>query len=297
MIVCGRDKDAFAKTRESVQVRERSSGFRFSRGPALRLAAVLFGILLVVAAARGAETLPPAPRDHFNDHAGMVSPQVANRLNTQLTEFERETSNQIVVAIYPKMQSDSSIEDYTVRVAQSWKVGTAERRNGAVLFVFRDDRSLFIQVGYGLEGVLPDARCKQIIENEITPRFRSGDFEGGIAAGVQAILASIRGEYQGTGATVADRENRTQGGGGLPSGIIGFIILILIMRGVFGNRRNTVYTPLGRRAMWNFPGSRGGFGGGNWGGGSWGGGGSSGGGGSFSGGGGSFGGGGAGGRW
>jgi uncharacterized protein len=256
-----------------------------------RLRWAFVALVAFVASAFGAETIPAAPRDHFNDYAGMVSPQVATRLNAQLTEFERETSNQVVVAIFPKMQSASSIEDYTVRVAQAWKVGTAERRNGAVLFVFRDDRSLYIQVGYGLEGVLPDARCKQIIENEITPRFRSGDFEAGITAGVQAMLASIRGEYQGSGTTVQDRKQGEGGRGGFPGGIIFFIIVILVMLSNFRNRRNMVYTPQGRRGMWMFPGDRGGWGGGGWGGGS------SGGGGSFSGGGGSFGGGGAGGRW
>src|SRR5206468_709072 len=109
-----------------------------------------------------AEVIPPPPRDHFNDYAGIVATPVARQLEAELTQFERDTSNQVLVAIYPRMQTDSSIEDYTVRVAQSWKVGTQEKKNGAVLFIFSQDRKLFIQVGYGLEGALPDARCKQI---------------------------------------------------------------------------------------------------------------------------------------
>jgi uncharacterized protein len=250
---------------------------------------MLLPLCLLVMAGKlsAAEVIPPEPRDHFNDEAGLVSPEVARRLNDELTQFERDTSNQIVVAIYPRMQSDSSIEDYTVRVAQSWGVGQKDRRNGAVLFIFQQDRSLFIQVGYGLEGVLPDARCKQIIENEITPRFRNGDFEGGVVAGVRAILASIRGEYQGTGSTVRDAER--QPSGGLKGWMIGAIIIVIILQSIFGRRRNMLYSPRGRRGMPLFPG-------GGWGGGS-GGGRFGGGGGSFSGGGGSFGGGGAGGRW
>lgn len=244
----------------------------------------------------GAEVIPATPQNHFNDYAGMVSPAIAQQLNGQLTEFERETSNQIVVAIYPRMQSDSSIEDYTVRVAQAWGVGQKDRKNGAVLFIFKDDRAMFIQVGYGLEGVLPDARCKQIIENEITPRFRAGDFQGGVSAGVQAILASIRGEYRGSGQTVRDAQQTRDGRRGIPGGFLLVIFVLIVLRAIFGNRRNSVYSRMGRRGIWMFPGSGGGWGGGGWSGGG-GGSSSSGGGGSFSGGGGSFGGGGAGGRW
>jgi uncharacterized protein len=235
----------------------------------------------------GAEVIPSAPRDHFNDYAAVVSGDVGRRLNQQLADFERETSNQILVVIYPKMESASSIEDYTVRVAQAWGVGQRDRKNGAVLFIFQQDRALYIQVGYGLEGVLPDARCKQIIENEITPRFRAGDFDGGVSAGVAAILASVRGEYVGTGRTNADA--RGEGGGrGLSGTMITAIVIMIILRSIFGSRRNTVYSRTGRRSMWGVPGMGGGWGGGGGGGRS---------GGSFSGGGGSFGGGGAGGRW
>ena len=247
----------------------------------------LLGVLLTfVAGARAAETIPPAPRDHFNDYARIVDAGAARQLNDELAQFERETSNQIVVAIFSRMQSDSSIEDYTVRVAQAWGVGQREKKNGAVLFIFSADRKLFIQVGYGLEGVLPDALCKQIVANEITPRFRAGDFTGGVTAGVHAMLAATRGEYRGTGRTVAD--GRDPGG----SGFGGFVVIIILMiafsafRSLF--RRNAVYTRRGRVVPWI---STGGWGGGSSSG--W----SGGGGGSFSGGGGSFGGGGAGGSW
>ncbi|MDB6170364.1 MAG: hypothetical protein JWM88_3228 [Verrucomicrobia bacterium] len=235
-------------------------------------------------ALRAAEVIPPAPRNHFNDYAGIVRTDTAAQLEAELTQFERDTSNQILVAIYPHLQSDSSIEDYTVRVAQAWKAGRQDRKNGAVLFVFSQDRKLFIQVGYGLEGVLPDARCKQIVENEITPRFRAGDFTGGVAAGVHAMLASVRGEYQGTGKTVADTA-RTRSGG-LPPGLIFAAIVVVIIASSLRRRRSFGYSRGGRF----FPV----YTGGNWGGGGRSGGG---GGGSFSGGGGGFGGGGAGGSW
>ena len=124
-------------------------------------------IALLCGGARTAEVLPPAPRDHFNDYAGIIAPGKAQALNEELAQFERTTSNQILVAIFPRMQTDSSIEDYTVRLFQAWGAGQKDRKNGAVLFVFSQDRKIRIVTGYGLEGVLPDALCKQIIETEL----------------------------------------------------------------------------------------------------------------------------------
>ena len=252
-------------------------------------------LLVLTANARAAEVIPPPPQNHFNDYARIVRPEVAAQLNRELEQFERTTSNQIIVAIYPRLQSASSVEDYTVRVAQAWRVGQKERKNGAVLFLFQESRDIRIQVGYGLEGVLPDALCKQIIENELVPRFRAGDFNAGLTAGVRALIAATNGEYRGTGRTARDGRGKNTGGG---MGGIGFVIFVLILVTLArsSSRRNVVYGRQGRRSVW---GGSGPWGGGGWGGGGWSGGGGSsrGGGGTFSGGGGSFGGGGAGGKW
>jgi uncharacterized protein len=187
------------------------------------------------------------------------------------------------------MQSDSSIEEYTVRVAQSWKAGQQGRDNGAVLFVFIQDRKMYLQVGYGLEGAIPDATGKRIIDNEITPRFKAGDYNGGLSAGVVAILAAAKGEYKGTGQTAADQQR------GSPWVIVLIIVLVLflVLRAI---KFPTLRTGLGGIVLGSGGYSRGG---GGWSGGSFGGGagGFGGGGGGFSGGGGSFGGGGAGGSW
>jgi uncharacterized protein len=243
----------------------------------------LLGALLL-SQLRAAEVIPPAPRDHFNDYAGLVPAGTAQALDAQLTQFERETSNQLLVVVYPHLQSDSSIEDYTVRVAQAWHVGLKDKKNGAVLFIFSEDHKLYVQVGYGLEGVLPDALCKQIIENEITPRFRQRDFTGGIQAGVTALISATRGEYHGTGRSVAEGRQRNDHGLG-PVGIA-VLAFFLVVWSVIRRRSSTVYGRNGRVITY-----------GGWGGGGSFGGGSGGGGGSFSGGGGSFGGGGAGGSW
>ena len=233
-----------------------------------------------------AERIPPVPDRYFNDYAHVVSQDSSNRLNRTLEQFERDTSNQILVVVYPKMESDSSIEDYTVRVAQAWKVGQKLKNNGAVLFVFIQDRKMFLQVGYGLEGALPDVTAKRIIENEIRPRFKAGDYAGGLTAGVSAIMAATKGEYKGNGATGGQQKGTSIGAVGI---IIFFVLLAFIM--LAARRRSYRY------GGWMMGG--GGFSGGGWGGGSWGGGGGGGGrgGGGFSSGGGGFGGGGAGGSW
>lgn len=149
-----------------------------------------------------AEVVPPKPGAYFNDYAGVVSQEAAQRFNQQLAQFERETSNQVVVAIFPKMQSDDDVAAYAQRVAQSWGVGQKDKRNGVVLFVFVDDRRTSIQVGYGLEGALPDVTAFDIRANHINPHFRKGDYEGGLAEGIDSILKAIRGEYTASPRTV-----------------------------------------------------------------------------------------------
>src|SRR6266496_5081341 len=153
--------------------------------------ALLIFIALLAINSRAAEVIPPKPDRYFNDYAGVVSKEAAYRFNEQLARFERETSDQVVVAVFPKMQSDSDIADYTQRVAQAWGVGQKERRNGVVLFVFVQDRKMFIQVGYGLEGALPDITAFDIAEYRIKPHFRSDDYEGGIASGIDSIFKAI----------------------------------------------------------------------------------------------------------
>ena len=261
----------------------KGSGFRAAKtGDAWSGATALISGLVIIFLTLplfAAEVIPPAPAKYFNDYANVVRTDTADHLNVALESCEKETSSQIVVAVFPKMQSDSSIEDYTVRVARSWKAGQKDVNNGVVLFVFIEDRKMYIQVGYGLEGKLPDALCKRIIEDEIKPHFKAGDYTAGLTAGVQSLIEAARGEYKGTGRTVA------QGRGQTPPPLAVFIIVLFIIIFVLaiGGRR---------RSRWGGGGWIIGGGGGVWsgGGGGWSGGG-------FSGGGGSFGGGGAGGSW
>ncbi len=235
---------------------------------------------LTSVAVTATEVMPSRPEHYFNDYAGVVSPATAQNLNQTLDDFERKTSSQIVVAVFPKMQSDSSLEDYAHRIFESWQIGQKSKNNGALLVVFVQDHRLRIEVGYGLEGALTDALSKRIIEEQIAPNFRKGDYNTGLTAGVTAILQATRGEYKGTGRTAHDRDDH----GSNIFTLIFVIIFVLIFLSNF--RRGRVYSR-GGSSVWIWP--SGGGGGGGWS--------SGGGGGGFSGGGGSSGGGGASGSW
>ena len=242
---------------------------------------LLFGANLL----RAAETIPPKSAGYFNDYAGVVSKEAALRFNEQLAQFERETSNQIIVAVWSKFPSASSLDDFAQRTYQVWQPGQKGKNNGAILFVFVDDHKMRIQTGYGLEGALPDITCDEIIRNEIAPHFKAGDYEKGFAQGIDAIIKAVRGEYKGAGKTVLEKNNKARGGLGLLGFIIFFFILMMALR-VARSRGGYRYSSGGGPFF-------GGWSGGGWSGSSSSGGGFSG----FSGGGGSSGGGGASGSW
>ena len=149
-------------------------------------------LFLLAPALSNALDVPPL-RGRVNDYAKLLSQERALALEAQLEKFEQETGHQIAVLTIPSLEGDS-LEDFSIRVAETWKIGKKGFDNGAILLVARDDRKLRIEVGYGLEGVLPDAIASRIIREVITPRFRSGDYAGGIDGGVNAILKVARGE-------------------------------------------------------------------------------------------------------
>ena len=243
---------------------------------------IIITLTFVAVTSHAAEVMPPKPDRYFNDYASVVSKEAALRFNEQLAQFERETSDQVVVVVFPKMQSDSSIEDYTQRVAQAWGVGQKEQRSGVVLFVFKDDRKMYIQVGYGLEGALPDVTAFDITEYHIKPQFRNNNYEGGLATGIDLICKAIRGEYKGRGQTDLERHRGTSG----PFGFLLFLlVLIIFLIASRGWRRGYGYSSFGGPFIggWSSGGGGGSSGGGGFSG--------------FSGGGGSFGGGGAGSSW
>lgn len=248
------------------------------------LLAALLGWLLLGVPVWGAEVIPPRPARYFNDFALAVSKATAEKLNGELETLEKTDTSQIIAVVYSKMTSASSVEDFTYRTAQAWGFGQKGKNNGAVLFVFIQEHKIYIQVGYGLEGVLTDALCRQIIETEIKPKFRVNDFDGGLTAGVEALIGAAKGEYKGTGKTNAQTKTRSR------QHFPWWILFVILMAVLSSRRRSRGWYYTGGGPMgWG----GGGFGGG----GGWGSGGGGGGGGGASAGGGSFGGGGAGSNW
>ena len=160
----------------------------------LRLMFALLACILAgfVHGAAGLVDVPPLTQRIVDLSATLSADQVA-RLEASLRAFEERKGSQIAVLIVPTTRPEA-IEQYAIRVAEQWKIGRKKIDDGAILVVAKDDRTLRIEVGYGLEGALTDAMSKRIIEDVIVPRFKQGDFYGGIQAGVDSMMKVIDGE-------------------------------------------------------------------------------------------------------
>lgn len=241
--------------------------------------------MLVTAVALSQDAKIPKLFTRATDFTGTLSAQELSSLESDLARFEDSTSTQVVVVMIPTT-GGQDIESFALRTAEANRIGQKGKDNGVLLLIAKDDRALRIEVGYGLEGVLPDGLCGAIIRKEITPSFRVGDYYGGIRAGVQAIMAATRNEYKA--------DPKRQPVDLTPLIMIGFFLLVMFMM-LRSARRRSSYLRGGRIPVF-FPGGWGGSSGGGSSRSGWG---SSGGGGfgGFSGGGGSFGGGGSSGSW
>jgi len=243
----------------------------------------LFAILFCICSVLEAQPEIPVLKNYANDFTNTISRDQLQKLNSELLRFQYETTTQIVLLIINTL-GGYPIEMYANEVAEKNGIGTKESDNGVLFLVAVDDRKMRIEVGYGLEGTLPDALAGSIIRNEVAPHFKEEDYYEGIASGLTAIVQATRGEY-----TRKDKENNRRAdeddGGGFPFVYIILLILMLLFggRGRGGLGTLLLFGALGGRSR-----------GGHSGGGSFGGGGGFGG---FSGGGGSFGGGGASGGW
>ncbi len=235
--------------------------------------------LILIMSPTWALEVPERPKSWVNDFTGTLSRDEILALEKKLMAFERETTNQIVVVLIPSLKGDN-LEEFSIRLAEKWKVGQKGKNNGVILLIVKNDRRIRIEVGYGLEGVLPDALAGSIIRQEIAPRFRAGQFYQGIEAGINAIMAATRGEYRA--GPLVKKESKLTPWWPFLFFILFFGVVIIMHR-------------LSRRRYYYSGGSRGWHAGGIWGNGGFLGGGFSGGG--FSGGGGEFGGGGASGNW
>ena len=257
----------------------------------------------------------PALTGRVVDLADSLSAVQQQELDQRLSAFEQRKGSQIALLIVRSTQPET-IEQYAIRVAEQWKLGRKKVDDGAILLVAKEDRTLRIEVGYGLEGALNDATCKRIIDELIVPRFRDNDFFTGVNVGLDAMMRVVDGEA--LPAPAQSDELQLGNAGLLPVIFIAAVIIGTVTRKLLGRGRAALITgTLVGLAVWLFTsmilfalfsaligivitlaGAHiGGGGGGGWGGGGWGGGGGRGGGGGFRGGGGGFGGGGASGRW
>jgi uncharacterized protein len=157
----------------------------------LALASCVLGILFSVQAQ--AQVAVPPLKSRVTDLANTLNQSQRSALEQTLAEFEARKGSQIAVLIVPTTQPET-IDQYAVRVQESWKLGRKGVDDGVLLVVAKNDRKLRFEIGYGLEGAIPDAAAKRIIEDDITPRFKQGDFYGGIRAGVDRVMRTIEGE-------------------------------------------------------------------------------------------------------
>jgi len=245
---------------------------------------LIAALVLLTAGVVSALAEPPIPAltGRVVDQAGILDRTTADAITSQLAAFESSTGDQVVVVTLPDLKG-YPIEDWGLALGRGWGIGQKGKNNGVLLIVAPNDRELRIEVGYGLEGDIPDATANSIIQQEIIPYFKRGDMPGGVRAGVNAILASLGGTYVPVKPL---KVSQASAGSGFWQVVPKFVVFALIFVFFVLTNLHQRYDPQRRRNTWYVDTS-------GW---SSGGGGRSSGGG-FSGGGGSFGGGGASGRW
>lgn len=187
------------------------------------LAAVM---LLFAAAAVWAQIPLPTLAARVTDAAGILSPDERDRLEAELAAFEARKGSQIAVLLVPTTNPES-IEEFGIRVADAWKIGRGGIDDGVILLVAKDDRRVRIEVGYGLEGVIPDALARRIVDERITPHFREGRFFDGLMAGVRAIEGRIEGEPLPPRARARLPAERGDGGS-----LFGYLVAALVLGGL-----------------------------------------------------------------
>ncbi len=156
---------------------------------------LLFSVLLGFSQIEKVIPPPPNPPRLVVDLTGTLSPDQQQALEAKLVAYDDSTSNQIAVVLIPTT-GDYEISEVAYQLGRKWGVGNKENNNGVVLLVAKNDRKVFIAPGYGLEGAIPDAIAKRIVENEIVPNFREQDFYRGIDFGVDALIKAAAGEYK-----------------------------------------------------------------------------------------------------
>lgn len=189
---------------------------------------IFFSLTLFLAVQVSALEVPRL-QGRVNDYAELLSPATEASLESVLKSLESSDSTQIVVLTIGSLQGDS-LEEFSLRVVEDWKIGQQGLDNGVLLLVARDDRKIRIEVGYGLEGKLTDMTAGRIIGNVMGPRFKQGDFNQGIIDGIGAIVMTVRGEFTAATETKPNGSGREDPGGLLTSMIFIFFIFGSLLR-------------------------------------------------------------------
>lgn len=191
-------------------------------------------LLLLLPLAVSAEVAIPPLSTRVTDTAGVLQAEQKAALESKLATLEQEKGSQIAILIVPTTQPEA-IEQYSIRVAESWKLGRQGVDDGLLILVAPDDRAMRIEVGYGLEGVIPDAIAKRVIAEIMTPFFRQGDFYGGLNAAVDQLAGLIAGEPLPAPANATSKTaNNSVIEGMLPLLLFGAIAVGGILRAIFG---------------------------------------------------------------
>jgi len=199
----------------------------------LRLLLVLLLFALVVPEfLRAASLEVPTLTARVTDNADMLSSATKQQLESVLADLEREESTQLAVLTIPSLGGEN-LEEYSLKVAESWGIGQKGRDNGALLLIVKNDRKLRIEVGYGLEGRLTDLVSGRIIRDIITPQFRNGNFDQGVIDGVGAMIAAVRGEFSGEGTAGSQTQVSTD----LSGLLVFFAFAFFILGRIFGRHR------------------------------------------------------------
>lgn len=192
------------------------------------LAGLLTAASLVFSAAAGADVVIPPLKARITDLTGTLTAEQKGALEQRLAAFEARKGSQIAVLMLPSTKPEE-IEQYSIRLAEAWKIGRKGTDDGLILVVAKEDRRLRIEVGYGLEGAIPDATAKRVISETITPKFKAGDFYGGISDGVDQLIRLVDGEKLPPPAAAAPSD--TSQGGADPGDWLGPAFLFLLIGG------------------------------------------------------------------
>jgi len=202
-----------------------------------RVAAAL--TLLLAALVAAADVAVPPLTARVIDLTGTLSGGAVSRIEAKLADFEAKKGSQIAVLIVPTTQPEE-IEQYGIRVEDSWKLGRKGVDDGAYLIVAKNDRRVRIEVGYGLEGALPDAIASRIIAETVTPHFKLGDYDGGVEAGVDQIISVVNGE------PLPEPDKKWEHSSGLSHMLPLFLVVVFVgsgvLRGLFGRLFGSVAT-------------------------------------------------------